>query len=174
MIELSFISIEDAKSLGLKRYCTLKPCKNGHFSERYCRDRQCVQCKADKYSKYFAENKEKENKRSLEYRNKDVEKARLSAISWAKQNPGKKARLNAAWRSKKLSGTPSWLNKEQLAQISFIYEEAHRLTRETGTNHHVDHIVPLNGRKVSGLHVPWNLQILTFSENCSKGNKFYD
>ena len=67
---------------------------------------------------------------------------------------------------------PEWLTKEQLQEINTVYEEAVRLEIETGIAHHVDHIVPLCGENVSGLHVPWNLQILTASENLYKYNKY--
>jgi excisionase family DNA binding protein len=72
-------------------------------------------------------------------------------------------------RASKLQRTPRWAN---IAAILAIYREAHRLTRETGIVHHVDHEIPLQGELVSGLHVENNLQILTGSENVRKHNRF--
>lgn len=56
-------------------------------------------------------------------------------------------------------------------QIRAIYAEARRMTIETGVIHTVDHIWPINGKRSCGLHVPWNMQILTKTANDAKGNK---
>ena len=56
--------------------------------------------------------------------------------------------------------------------LQVFYEEARKLTEETGIVHNVDHIIPIKNDLVCGLNVPWNLQILTEFENKSKKNKF--
>jgi hypothetical protein len=68
-----------------------------------------------------------------------------------------------------LQRTPSWADHEA---ISKFYAQARALTRRTGIPHHVDHIIPLQGRKVSGLHVQNNMQVLTASENARKCNTY--
>lgn len=71
----------------------------------------------------------------------------------------------------KLKATPPWLSSDQLTEIEEIYWLAQDLKAVTGEDYHVDHIVPLQGENVSGLHVPWNLQILPSDINIAKGNK---
>jgi 5-methylcytosine-specific restriction endonuclease McrA len=79
------------------------------------------------------------------------------------------SRYHAAKRkAAKLQRTPKWAD---LRKISETYRAAANMTRSTGILHHVDHITPLQGRHVSGLHVEWNLQILTATENLRKGNR---
>lgn len=70
---------------------------------------------------------------------------------------------NAKRRAAKLHRTPDWLTNEEWAQIQGMYEAC-------PSTHHVDHVVPLQGEAVSGLHVPWNLQLLEAHENLSKSN----
>ena len=63
---------------------------------------------------------------------------------------------------------PPWLTDEHLDAMQWFYDEARRLTKETGISHIVDHICPLNGAHSCGLHVPWNLQVLTDAANKRK------
>jgi hypothetical protein len=81
-----------------------------------------------------------------------------------------RARLNASSAARR-AATPKWLSAIQKAQIQEFYDVARCLETQTGIKHHVDHVHPINGKFLSGLHVPWNLQILTASENCSKKNR---
>jgi len=92
--------------------------------------------------------------------------------AYSKANPAKRNAKNAKRRATKLNATPCWLTKEHFKQIEAFYFEAQQLTLSTGVNHQVDHIYPLQGENVCGLHVPSNLQVLTATENISKSNKF--
>lgn len=68
--------------------------------------------------------------------------------------------------------TPPWLAKSHFDQIEIFYDASRRLSKELGIIFNVDHIIPLQARNVSGLHVPWNLQVIPRSENYSKRNSF--
>lgn len=81
-----------------------------------------------------------------------------------------RATLNRRGARKK-DATPPWLTDRQNQEIISIYKEAARLSVLTRIKHHVDHIIPLKGENVCGLHVPWNLRPLPASENLSKHNR---
>lgn len=96
---------------------------------------------------------------------KRKELARERTKIWYKLNAGKKtAAVNARRR-----GMKEWFCSEvEKLMIEYRYEDARRLTKETGIKHHVDHIIPL---AKGGPHLPWNLQVLTETENLRKGAK---
>jgi hypothetical protein len=81
-------------------------------------------------------------------------------------NCAKSAKRRAAMRCR----VPAWVTDDDVSKIKAVYSRAADLTRQTGIDHHVDHIFPLLGRTVSGLHVPENLQVLTATENYRKRN----
>jgi hypothetical protein len=80
-----------------------------------------------------------------------------------------RARLNNLSASRR-AATPKWLTAIDRAMIREFYDLAKARETQTGIKYHVDHIIPVNGKSVCGLHVPWNLQILSRSENCAKKN----
>ncbi|WP_158683458.1 hypothetical protein [Burkholderia sp. BE12] len=82
--------------------------------------------------------------------------------------------LPASWRGRnwiiqRIVATPPWAN---MREIRAVYDEAARLTFETGIEHNVDHIVPLNHPRVCGLHVAANLRAIPAVPNFAKGNDF--
>ena len=99
------------------------------------------------------------------------EKMRASADAWRAANRGKTNAYTAERRAKKLQATPA-LTEDELWMITEVYDLCAERTRVTGVIHHVDHVVPLQGTHVSGLHVPWNLQVLTAHDNISKSNSW--
>jgi hypothetical protein len=109
--------------------------------------------------------------RSAEWRklNPNQAGAKIAKQNWKKNNPGKVRADTVKRRTAKLNRTPTWLDRVQSAEIEFTYEYCSAL-RSIGLNYHVDHIVPLQGKSVSGLHVPWNLQVIHATENIRKSN----
>lgn len=84
--------------------------------------------------------------------------------------PGKEGVVHRAQTRRR---TPAWLTADDWSAIRALYREAERLTLETGEMHVVDHIVPKIGGIVTGLHVPWNLQVLHWRDNARKGSHWW-
>lgn len=116
------------------------------------------------------ENREVKNAKSREYYKLYPKKRAEAGRNWRKNNPEKNVAKTAKRNAAKLQRTPVWLNAGHWLEIASIYELC-SAWRGIGFDYHVDHIIPLQGKSVSGMHVPWNLQILNAKENISKGNR---
>lgn len=105
--------------------------------------------------------------RQVSYR-KNPAAMKQRADAWNAANPVR-ARANKVARKKyRKQAVPPWLTNVQHAQIQEFYEIADALTCQTGVEHQVDHTFPVKGRNFCGLHVPWNLQVLTAEANNAK------
>jgi len=122
--------------------------------------------------KYYELNKEKRLARIKIYYTSNRESVLARKKVYARANPGKACAITAKRKAAKIQRTPNWLTPDDYHAIRTLYETAAALTKSTGIKHHVDHVIPLQGRTVSGFHCPTNLQILTATENQIKNNKF--
>jgi len=117
------------------------------------------------------EQKEKARKRSALWRLENKERIPLQKKSWAQRNKQRWVASKARYRAQKLQAQPKWLSEDQVKEIESFYWLRDDIRAITGEDYHVDHIVPLKGKNVCGLHVPWNLQVLPSDVNLSKGNR---
>lgn len=121
----------------------------------------------------YQRNRDGQLRRSSAYYQQNTDRIKAAAKAWREANPDRARILGnaraARHRQAEKRATPPWAD---LTAIFRVYEEADRLTRETGVPHDVDHIVPLQAKDVCGLHVHWNLQPLPASVNRSKQNKW--
>jgi hypothetical protein len=100
--------------------------------------------------------------------NKEIRKAAHS--KWKRENPHLNREHVRARKAKVMHATPAWASREKILEV---YKDAVQLTKETGVDHHVDHIVPLKHDLVCGLHVEFNLRPLPAFDNLSKKNRWW-
>ena len=114
-------------------------------------------------------NKEAKRLVDKEYYEKNKEKVKSNVSKWQSANRARCNENSARYDASKIKATPKWAN---IDRIKCYYSVAAMLNREGLEMWHVDHIVPLRGKTVCGLHVENNLRVITQSENCSKSNRF--
>jgi 5-methylcytosine-specific restriction endonuclease McrA len=184
----------EAKAIGAKYYFTGEPCKHGHIAPRKTKG-ACVECMKLEWQRgketraeYFAEyNKSpagKVAKKAYYERNRETVIARAQSrdtatvtqykLAYKERNPELYRELVNARRRRFRQATPTWLTAEQKMEIRLQYRLAIEMSRRAGKQYVVDHVIPLQGETVCGLHVPWNMEVITQEENLQKSNKLVD
>lgn len=192
----SDFSKNKSKSDGLNSYC--KPCMRAYGKQHRSREdvkekrrlrqrelmRQPEYAEAQKAAqkkwsqspegrewarKHRLKHRDTKNEASRRWRKENPEKQRAADRSWRERNRGKANAKNMRRYAAKLKRTPLWAD---LVEIDYVYHAAQVIKDVYGTSWDVDHIIPLQGENVSGLHVQGNLQIMDPIQNRSKGNSF--
>jgi hypothetical protein len=160
--------------------------RNGKYLTSYCNP-----CRAAKRREWYLKNQEHAKQYAINWHKQNYDpvkkiKSKL-ASEWNKNNPERRAAIykkhcqkfkhkysakTMMRNAQKRMATPKWLTKDHLKKIESIYLLRDLYSLFVGKKHEVDHIVPLKSGSVCGLHVPWNLRIITQFENRSKSNKF--
>lgn len=122
-------------------------------------------------SDYYNANREKLLDSFRDYYIRNKEKLRAKGKLHYENNKSLYLCYSRTRKSVIINRTPSWLTDEDYCKIQQVYKDCKYISEQTGVQHHVDHIVPLNGKDVCGMHVPWNLQIITAIDNLRKSNK---
>jgi hypothetical protein len=163
---------KEAKALGLTHYITGRPCKHGHVAIRRVKDRVCSECQRNYINEKRVSFPEihKLKKQASYQRNKEHILAQKRIYRQA--NKGKINALVSARKQYIKQRTPKWIDSEELGLIKEVYDLATKRTEMTGFAWHVDHIIPLQGKTVSGLHVMANLQVIPGIDNIRKKNKY--
>jgi hypothetical protein len=182
---------EEAKKTGSKYYFTGQPCKHGHIAARKTKG-ACIEClkvewikgnetRADYFREYNRREDVKDRKNEWYQENRETvinnaatrpaHVLREYRNAWKSNNKTQVLADNKVRRRKHREATPPWLTRKQKSEIRQLYQIAINMTQTTGEQYVVDHIVPLRSHEVCGLHVPWNLRVITQEENLKKSNK---
>jgi 5-methylcytosine-specific restriction endonuclease McrA len=184
----------EAKATGAKHYFTGEACKHGHVAPRKTKG-ACTEClridwgkknvaRAEYFRQYNqrASVKDRKNDWYVANRDKVIQAAatRPAAVmreyrnAWKRNNVLQVRADTKARRRRHRIATPKWLTRRQKSEIRQLYQIAMTMTKTTGEQYVVDHIVPLRSEFVCGLHVPWNLRVITREENLAKSNQLVD
>jgi len=155
------------------------------YGPNHCQKEDCPAAVILKNHVRYIQNSNVRKKKVKEWGTANRERVLQYKAKWNASNP----EFNSLWcaanrdlvrshkanrRARKKQAMPLWLTPDHISQINAVYAEAQRLSIETGVTYHVDHIVPLNGRVVCGLHVPWNLRAIPAVENLRRPRIYRD
>lgn len=168
----------EIKELG--EFYTRKISKDGFYGK-------CKLCASVENKKWRTENVERKRQLDANYRQNNKDKVNGYRLKWAKNNPEKLVESRKKWRNKNPDKCRGYWQKHNsrcdrkirarkcswadINKIKDIYRKCRQISRVTGIQHHVDHIVPLCSDRVCGLHYECNLQIIPATDNLRKSNK---
>lgn len=152
---------------GYRSIC--KDCRKGEHVDRYAADKEAWNKRAVQWRK---DNPDKAKQIDKTYREAHKDKRSDYHADWIEANRGHVNAYNTFRHAAKKERTPPWLSDFDLLKIKCLYQVAAMRSRESGQKWHVDHIVPLQGDIVSGLHVPDNLRVVPAIENLRKYNSY--
>lgn len=153
---------------------------------------RCKPCVKEDNADWYQRNREDKLRKNLEWQRKNPEKMKIINARGHEKRRDYYSAHNKEWYKKNRDNpevrewikeksrartervkkaTPSWLSAIEIAQMEEFYDVAKARSVQTGERYEVDHIIPLGGNIASGLHVPWNLQIVREDENLKKGNR---
>ena len=181
---------KEAKATNSLFYFTGEPCARGHIALRKVKG-VCVECMKEDWvidnekrklkpkseaakaagKRYYKKNREAVIARAAQ---RPVEERRASRSAYKQRNPDVTRAENSVRKRRHRDATPKWVSAEEKLVMRKLYLEARRLTKIAGELYVVDHIYPLRSEVVCGLHVPWNLRVITQAKNLEKSNKMPD
>lgn len=137
----------------------------------------CKSCRKLQQTKWRQDHQKQVNQTQLDWTSRNKDKSRITKLKWNQKNSGYYSQYKRIWsdknrelvraqcsarRKRVQQNTPPWADKQKIVEIY----------RNCPIGYHVDHIIPLRGKNVSGLHVETNLQYLPVNDNLRKGNRF--
>ena len=167
-------------------YYTGLPCKNGHYDFRNVSNRGCIVCSykentsekgRKRYKNWYYENRDRILAQCRKYNRENYKKRSKYVKEWKKINKDRVSVYSLRANSRRLVNIEKsrhFVDNEFFELFTFEIEDKRKKLEElTGVRWDVDHIVPLKGTTVNGLHVPWNMQLLPKTQNIKKGNRVW-
>ncbi len=157
----------EAVKLGLKYYFTGKSCIHGHTGQRIVKNWKCAEC-AVIYQEKFHKDHPDTRKRVGRSRGKPSKYNPEKRREHRDKHPELYRARRKNYKLIKSRNMPIWADKNKITEV---YKSCIEADKNTGIKHHVDHVIPLRGKLVSGLHVHYNLQVIPARDNMAKGNR---